>query len=138
MPTLASLSNLAVVQAVGLKHVMLPDVISNHVLPALPAADADSHISYLALIVSSGLTAPEALNASLAAKIIDGIKASKKVVTNLNFRQLERDYLHLPVSLGNKVTPENTPRHHSSKLHLAVCSCWHCHSTSRFINVHLI
>lgn len=100
------MSTCAVVQAVGLKHVMLPDVISTHVLPALPAADADSHVSYLALIVSSGLTAPEALNASLAAKIIDGIKASKKVVTNLNFRQLERDYLHLPVSMGNKVNPQ--------------------------------
>ena len=86
---------------------MLPDVISNHVLPALPASDADSHISYLALIVSSGLTAPEALNSSLAAKIIDGIKASNKVVTNHGMKQLGKDFLHLPVSLGNKVIPSN-------------------------------
>lgn len=92
-------------QAVGLKHVMLPDVISNHVLPALPASDADSHISYLALIVSSGLTAPEALNASLAAKLIDGIKAGNKVVTNHGIKQLGKDFLHLPISLGNKVNP---------------------------------
>ena len=92
-------------QAVGLKHVMLPDVISNHVLTALPASDADSHVSYLALIVSSGLTAPEALSASLAAKIIDGIKAHNKVVTNHGIKQLGADFLHLPVSLGNKVIP---------------------------------
>ena len=92
-------------QAVGLKHVTLPDIISNHVLPALPASDAESHIAYLALIVASGLTAPEALNASLAAKIIDGIKAHGSVVTNHGIKQLGRDFLHLPVSLGNKVIP---------------------------------
>ena len=103
-------------QAVGLRHVMLPDIISNHVLPALPATAADSHISYLALIVSSGLTAPEALSASLAAKIINGIKAGNKVVTNHGTKQLGQDFLHLPVSLGNKVIFQNSLAH-SGKQH---------------------
>ena len=98
-------------QAVGLKHVMLPDVISNHVLPTLHATDADSCISYLALIVSSGLTAPEALNVSLAAKIINGIKAGNKVVTNHGIKQLANSFLHLPVSLGNKVMPQQPLAH---------------------------
>ena len=83
---------------------MLPDVICNHLLPALTASDADSHISYLALIVSSGLTAPEALNASMAAQIIQGLKSHGQVVTNHGMRQLGHDCLHLPVSLGNKVS----------------------------------
>lgn len=91
-------------QAVGLKHVTLPDVISNHVLPALTASDAESHVSYLALIIASGLTAPEALNATLAASIIDGIKQHSRVVTNHGIKQLGNNCLHLPVSLGNKVT----------------------------------
>lgn len=90
-------------QAVGLVHVTMPDIVTKHVLPALPASDTDSHISYLALIISSGLTAPEALNASLAAKIITAIKAHGKVVTNHGIKQLGQDFLHLPVSLGNKV-----------------------------------
>lgn len=105
----------------GLKHVTLPDIISNHVLPALPASDAESHTAYLALIVSSGLTAPEALNASLAAKIIDGIKAHGSVVTNQGIKQLGRDFLHLPVSLGNKVILHSTLLHLCS-VHLSGCS----------------
>ena len=96
---------IAMLQAVGLVHVTMLDMVSRHILPALPASDADSHISYLALIISSGLTAPEALNASLAAKIIDAIKAHGKVMTTHGIKQLGRDFLHLPVSLGNKVLP---------------------------------
>ena len=82
---------------------MLPDIICHHVLPALPASDHASHVAYLALIISSSLTAPEALNASLAAKIISKLKAHGKLVTNCGVKQLVGDFLHLPVSLGNKV-----------------------------------
>lgn len=81
----------------------LPDIICQHMLPALAAADEASHVAYLALIISSGLTAPEALNASLAAKIISKLKAHGKLVTNHGVKQLGEDFLHLPVSLGNKV-----------------------------------
>ena len=84
---------------------MLLDIICHHVLPALPACDEASHITYLALIISSGLTAPEALNASLSTKIISKLIAHGKVVTNHGIKQLEEDFLHLPVSLGNKVLP---------------------------------
>ncbi|DBA85049.1 TPA: hypothetical protein ACH3X2_005780 [Trebouxia sp. C0005] len=87
----------------GLKHIMLPDIICHHVLPALPACDEASHIAYLALIISSGLTAPEALNASLSSKIISKLKAHGKVVTNHGIKQLEEAFLHLPVNLGNKI-----------------------------------
>ena len=81
----------------------LPDIICQHVLPALPASDEACHVAYLALIISSGLTAPEALNASLAAKIIGKLKAHGKLVTNHGVKQLGGNFLHLPVSLGNKV-----------------------------------
>jgi hypothetical protein len=78
---------------------LLPDIICHHVLPALPACDEASHIAYLALIISSGL------NASLSTKIISKLKAHGKVVTNHGIKQLEEDFVHLPVSLGNKVLP---------------------------------
>ncbi len=86
---------------------MLPDIICNHVLPALPASgqvSQASHIAYLALIISSGLTAPEALNPSLATKIISKLKGHGQVATNHGMKQLQEDFLHLPVHLGNKVS----------------------------------
>lgn len=90
-------------QTLGLKRIMLPDIICNHVLPALPNSGQVSHIAYSALIISSGLTASEALNPSLATKIINKLKAHGKVVTNYGIRNLKDNFLHLPVSLGNKV-----------------------------------
>lgn len=98
---------------------MLPDIICHHVLPALPACDEASHIAYLALIISSGLTAPEALNASLSSKIISKLKAHGKVVTNHGIKQLEEAFLHLPVNLGNKVLPLPCWVH----MHACACAC---------------
>ena len=91
-----------------MKHVTLPDIICNHLLPALPDADQNRHIAYLAVIISSGLAAPEAANASLAAKIIDRLMEVGKIATKWGFMQPKEDFLHLPISLGNKVkTPES-------------------------------
>ena len=90
-------------QALGLKHITLPDIVCNHILPSLHNTDQVSHIAYMAVIISSGLTAPEAANPLTTAKFITKLKEVGKIATNHGFLQLKDNFLHLPVSLGNKV-----------------------------------
>ena len=91
-------------QALGVTHITLPAIVCNHLLPALLDADQNRHIAYLAVIISSGLAAPEAANASLAAKIVHRLKEVGKIATKWGFMQPKENFLHLPVSLGNKVS----------------------------------
>lgn len=90
-------------QGLGVKHMQLAGIITDHLLPALVSCNESAHVAFLGLIISSGLTASEAPDQSLADTIISSLKLCGKVVTNQGVMQLQGSFLHLPVSLGNKV-----------------------------------
>lgn len=90
-------------QALGLKHITVPDIVCNHLLPTLHEANEAQHVAYLAVMVSSGLTAPEAANPALSTKILNKLKEVGRLATNGGFLQLKGNFVHLPTSLGNKV-----------------------------------
>ena len=91
------------VQTLGVKHLQVTSIITNHMLPALNTCNSSTHAAFLALIVNSGLTSSESPNQELGHRITASLKAYGKVMTTHGMMPLEGIFLHLPPSLGNKV-----------------------------------
>ena len=104
VPRASSQLVILMVQALGSRHMQLAGIITDHLLPALVSCNESAHVAFLGLIISSGLTASEAPDQSLAESIVSSLKSHGKVVTTHGVMQLQGSFLHLPVSLGNKVT----------------------------------
>ena len=90
-------------QTLGVKHLQVTSIITNHLLPAMNKCNSSTHVAFLALIINSGLTSSESPNQELANRIIASLKAHGKVMTNRGMMPLDGTFLHLPPSLGNKV-----------------------------------
>lgn len=104
MLTLPALSNHSCLQTLGVQHLQVTSIITDHLLPALNKCDSSTHIAFLSLIIESGLTSPQASNQELAHTTVTSLKSHGQVVTNHGYISLANNFLHLPAALGNKVT----------------------------------